>query len=68
LRRIRTQPYVTFCSMYVIVWAAVFGIISNFGILERQRSTMLPFYFVLLCLPALSRVESTPEWGMRGRV
>jgi len=67
LRRIRTQPYVTFCAMYVIIWAAVFGIISNFGILERQRSTMLPFYFALLCLPALSRVDSTPEWGVRTR-
>jgi hypothetical protein len=67
LRRIRTQPYVTYCAMYVIVWAAVFGIISNFGILERQRSTMLPFYFALLCLPALERVRSTNEQGVRSR-
>jgi len=66
LRRIRTQPYVTYSAMYVLLWAAIFGIISNFGILERQRSTMLPFYFVLLCLPAFSRADSSPrEWGMR---
>src|SRR6185436_2195806 len=56
LRRIRTQPYVTYCAVYVLIWAAVFGIISNFGILERQRSTMLPFYFLLLALPARERV------------
>jgi hypothetical protein len=68
LRRIRTQPYVTYCATYILIWAAVFGIISNFGILERQRSTMLPFFFVALCLPPLTRTDSSREWGMRGRV
>ena len=67
LRRVRTQPFVTYCAAYVLIWAAVFGIISNFGILERQRSTMLPLYFVLLCLPALERVRTTNEWGVRAR-
>jgi hypothetical protein len=68
LRRVRTQPYVTYCAVYVLIWAAVFGIISNFGILERQRSTMLPFFFVLLSLPALERIRSTNEWGVRDRM
>jgi hypothetical protein len=64
LRRIRTQPFVTYCTVYVLIWAAVFGIISNFGILERQRSSMLPFYFVLLCLPATA-VDRTTKLGLR---
>jgi len=67
LRRIRTQPYVTYCAVYVLIWAAVFGIISNFGILERQRSTMLPFYFTLLCLPALKRVRPHHERSVRAQ-
>jgi hypothetical protein len=67
LRRIRTQPYVTYCAVYVLVWAGIFGIIANFGILERQRSSMLPFYFVLLSLPALERIRPTHEWGVRAR-
>jgi hypothetical protein len=54
LRRLRTQPYVTYSALFVLLWAAVFGIISNFGILARQRSQMLPFYFLLLSLPALA--------------
>lgn len=54
LRRIRSQPYVTYAALYVLLWAAVFGIISNFGILTRQRSQMLPFYFLLVCLPGLA--------------
>jgi len=66
-RRIRTQPYVTYCAVYVLVWAAIFGIISNFGILERQRSTMLPFYFVLVSLPALARTRSTEQRSVRTR-
>jgi hypothetical protein len=65
LRRIRTQPFVTYCAVYVLIWAAVFGIISNFGILERQRSTMLPFYFVLLCLPAIAPTSRTERWSVR---
>jgi hypothetical protein len=66
-RRARRQPYVTYCTAYVLTWAAIFGIINNFGILERQRSTMIPFYFVLLCLPALERVPPTQAWGVRTR-
>ena len=66
-RRIRTQPYVTYCAAYVLIWAAIFGVIANFGILERQRSTMLPFFFVVLCLPALSRDRTTQDWGVRTR-
>jgi hypothetical protein len=66
-RRARRQPYVAYCAVYVLTWAAIFGIISNFGILERQRSTMLPFYFVLLCLPALETVRPAREWSVRSR-
>ena len=67
VRRARRQPYVTYCTVYVLTWAAIFGIISNFGILERQRSTLLPFYFVLLCLPALERISPRDKRGARTR-
>jgi hypothetical protein len=53
-RRLRSQPYVTYAAIYVLLWAMVFGIISNFGILTRQRSQMLPFFFLLISLPALA--------------
>lgn len=50
-RRLRAQPYVMFSTAYVLLWILAFGIIANFGILARQRTQMLPFYFVLLSLP-----------------
>jgi len=51
-RRFRTQPYVAFAAVYVLLWTLAFGVIANFGILARQRTQMLPFYFVLLAVPA----------------
>ena len=51
-RRLRAQPYVMYVLVYVLLWILAFGVIGNFGILARQRSQMLPFYFVLLSVPA----------------
>jgi hypothetical protein len=50
-RRLRDQPYVMFSAAYVALWILAFGVIANFGILARQRTQMLPFYFALLALP-----------------
>jgi xanthosine utilization system XapX-like protein len=51
-RRLRAQPYVMFALAFVLLWILAFGVIGNFGILARQRTQMLPFYFVLLSVPA----------------
>lgn len=63
--RLRSQPYVTFALVYVIMWVLVFGNIGNFGILARQRSSMLPFAFVLLSITA-RRGRMTPVDTERG--
>ena len=52
-RRLRAQPYVMFALAYVLLWILAFGVIANFGILARQRTQMLPFYFVLLSVAAV---------------
>jgi hypothetical protein len=59
-RRFRDQPYVMFALFSVLLWILAFGIIANFGILARQRTQMLPFYFVLLSMsPLVARARAS---------
>jgi hypothetical protein len=58
-RYLRRHPYVTFCVTYVLFYAVVFSGFSNFGILARQRSLVLPAFLVLLALPAIVRDSRT---------
>jgi hypothetical protein len=54
------HPYVAFGAAYTLGFAYAFSSIDNFGILVRQRSQLLPFAFIALCLPA-----RTPGRGPR---
>lgn len=61
-RRLRAQPYVMFSTAYVALWILAFGIIANFGILARQRTQMLPLYFVLLSMaPVVEKAKTTVD-------
>jgi hypothetical protein len=48
--RLRSEPYVTYAVVYLLMFFFAFGTMSNFGILARQRSQAIPFIFVLLSL------------------
>jgi hypothetical protein len=52
--RLRAQPYVALSLAFVLVFFFVFAVISNFGILARERTMLLPFVLALLSVPALS--------------
>jgi hypothetical protein len=52
--RLRAQPFVAFSLAFVLVFFFVFAVISNFGILARERTMLLPFAFALLSVTALS--------------
>lgn len=65
--RLRAQPYVAFALAYVLLWILVFGVIGNFGILARQRTGMLPIYFVLLCVPATLATRRSGPAELRSR-
>ena len=56
--RLRVEPYVGFALFYLLAFFFVFSVISNFGILARERTMMLPFAFVLLSVTALA---TSPE-------
>jgi hypothetical protein len=51
LRRLRKQPYITYCVTYAILFCYMFASFQNFGILARQRVLVFPVVLALLCLP-----------------
>jgi 4-amino-4-deoxy-L-arabinose transferase-like glycosyltransferase len=46
------NPYVMFSFMYCALFILAFANFSNFGILARERTQMLPMVLVLLALPS----------------
>jgi hypothetical protein len=60
--QLRTNPYVALSLAFVLLFFFVFSVISNFGILARERTMVLPFAFVLLSVAVVSGVfkPSTP--------
>lgn len=55
LREYRRSGYLLACLFFVLAFTFFFGSIGNFGILVRQRVQVLPFFFVMLCVPDLAR-------------
>jgi hypothetical protein len=50
LRHVRTVPFLMYCWVVTILYAVTFQAFANFGLLDRQRSLVLPALYVLLCL------------------
>jgi hypothetical protein len=48
LTRARSTPFLLYCWVLVLLYAATFSSIANFGLLVRQRSLVLPALYVLL--------------------
>lgn len=50
LVRARAAPFLLYCWVLTLLYAATFSSFSNFGLLVRQRSLVLPALFVLVCV------------------
>jgi hypothetical protein len=50
LRHLRTVPFLLYCWTLTILYALTFQAFANFGLLDRQRSLVMPALYVLLCL------------------
>ncbi len=56
LRQARTSPFLLYCIVLLLLWAATFSSFQNFGLLVRQRSLVMPALFVLLAIkPVMPR-------------
>jgi len=49
--RLRKNPYVTYCLIYILLFCFMFSAFQNFGILARQRVLVFPLVLTLLALP-----------------
>jgi hypothetical protein len=69
VRHLRRYPYVAFILVYSALFVVAFSSIGNFGILARERTQLLPFFLVLLAVPASrTRPAVTPAPTRDGRV
>jgi hypothetical protein len=55
LRHPRRRPYAAFVVVFSLLFIYAFSSIANFGILARERTQLLPFFLVLLAIPAVRR-------------
>jgi hypothetical protein len=53
IRHPRRRPYAAFVLVFTALFVVAFSSISNFGILARERVQVLPFFLVLLAVPAV---------------
>jgi hypothetical protein len=62
-------PYVAYALTYTLMFVIAFSSISNFGILTRQRTQVLPIVLVLLVMPRETSgvVEQAPTVEERAR-
>ena len=49
------HSYLILVAIYSLIFIYAFSVISNFGIVARQRAQLYPFFLVLLALPAIPR-------------
>jgi hypothetical protein len=68
LRASFARPYVLLCLAYTGSFVYTFAALGNLGLIERERTMMLPFLLVLLCIPRTPRGERPRyEWELRRR-
>jgi hypothetical protein len=58
--RARTTPFLLYCWILVILYAATFSSVANFGLLVRQRSLVLPALYVLIAVRPEPKMPRSP--------
>ena len=49
------RPYVMLCTIYCILFVYTFAALGNLGLIARERTLLLPFLLVLICIPRTPR-------------
>jgi hypothetical protein len=60
-RLLRREPYVATCVVFLFAFIVAFSSFSNFGILARERTQMLPVLLALMCVPKPITARSSPR-------
>jgi hypothetical protein len=60
------RPYVLLCFVYSMGFLYAFAALGNLGLIERERTLLLPFLLVLLCIPrGPKRAPPSYEWELK---
>jgi hypothetical protein len=63
------RPYVAMCLFFTAAFLYAFASLSNLGLITRERTMMLPFLLVLLCIPRAPRHQPPRfEWELPRRL
>jgi hypothetical protein len=60
-RQLRASPYTAYALVFIIAFVVAFSAFSNFGLLARQRTQVLPLYLVLLAVPPIAKRQRSPR-------
>ena len=66
-RLLSKSSYVLFALVVLFLFGLAFSRIGNLGILTRQRSLVMPLFFVTFCVPRLSDAHSQRPPAMTNR-
>jgi hypothetical protein len=62
------RPYAMMCLVYTVTFIYAFAALGNLGLIERERTMMIPFLFVLLSIPrGPKRAPPRHEWELKRR-
>jgi hypothetical protein len=65
-KRSRKYPFILYCLILLLLYSMTFSAFANFGLLNRQRSLVLPALYALIALePALARGEDRLDYVAR---
>ncbi len=58
------RPYVFVCLIYSVMFMYAFAALGNLGLITRERTLLLPFLFVLLCVPLAPEGQHPYPWQL----
>jgi hypothetical protein len=65
-KRCRKYPFILYCLVLLLIYSMTFSSFANFGLLNRERSLVLPALYALIALePALARGEDRIDYVAR---
>ncbi len=67
-RAVFARPYVMMCTVYSLAFFYAFAALGNLGLIYRERTLLLPFLLVLVCIPRSPKGQPRRfEWELRRR-
>lgn len=54
-----SNTYIRYIVIYLVCFIIIFSMVANFGIIARERTMFLPFFFMLICYSSFHKNKSS---------